>query len=717
MSKNFNFLTRLVACVAFVATAVSCTEADDTTSSINPTLASITVDSESLTETTAEVTFKFSNSTQINFAIVKGSEEDFDTTSVSFQVIEVETSATTATATVSGLSADTSYVIGAFAENSSSSSSLVYTEFTTTASSSGGTENPNDDPSADTTAPFVSFALNADGTAITASVKNATELLWHMYEAGNVPLEGSFTWEEVEISADGDTTINIESLTTGSWVIEGYAQESTPIYGTDDDGNETIVDETVVLGETVQYEFNYESAIDSYFTVTEIKHAPFMVSATIDMEEDYCQAIAIDICPSSYWNYNGFIDAAESGSASYTLMKDGTVTYDDNPNTDNALLAPNTSYSIGAIALASDSYGWVTRGSAFYEVVTTDACEVGVADDVVTIAIDSEATTTGSLTVSVTRTDDSTVGYIVGYAKKIEVTSDITTWINETNWFDANSYTVALFDTEDTATATINELANTTEYEVFAMGISDDGYLGAIASDVASTTAVLAEDAMAFNVSVEVSMYTATFTVEFVQNCQQVSYYNTPAVYYGTEVSDASGESELKYYEKYYNVKCNGAESATITISNLSKGTDYKFFYRGLSTDGDYSEIQKIEYTTLSTNAYDSAAAVTATFEAAEANDYENAVVTYAVEYNTDTTKMLYGVVDYMYAWGLTDDSTAEEFGDILLKSGYKEQVAPYLTFTLIDDESVGVIIPVDADGKYGTPVVLKFDDWASIGL
>ncbi len=156
-------------------------------------------------------------------------------------------------------------------------------------------------------------------------------------------------------------------------------------------------------------------------------------------------------------------------------------------------------------------------------------------------------------------------------------------------------------------------------------------------------------------------------------------------------------------------------------------GTAYNIYYLGVAADGTLGEIQTLEVYTAEPS-YDSTATVTVTV--AEANLYWSydpadsyytqynstyGEIAFNVEMSSDCASYMYAVIDSSYI----TNPIPSQYGNYIVKNTYYQKLStdlddvayiPALTFW--NSSYVLVIIPIDAEGNYGTPVITDYAEW-----
>ncbi len=726
--RTFLQKTLFVASLGVIASMfVGCTSDDDntTTSSSKPTISSITVDEDTLTQTSASATIAFSSATQIYYVCAEGSSSSFSAGSATFESLEVSTSDKEVTLDFTDLVTETSYVIAAYAVNDDMETGVSTYDFTTPAEDV--VENPDDDTPA-----VYAIAINSEGTELTLSVRNATQYEYHIYPQGEEPAEGTFSWIDEMIEEDGDYTVSIEYLTTGNYVIAAYAS----YYTTEEEGYDKI------SGEIKTYEFSYEMTVDSYFTIENIVYSPAMITFDVDVAEGTCNAIAVTAVRSEWYGQSSFTSMITGGTFDYFITEDTTINFCVDTNNDyTSFLTPNYSYTIAAVAVVESSsyegsfeqtvYTYETRGSVWSHTDTTPAFEIGSSDAVVTIEEVEASKTIVSLEIEATQGTDATA-YILGYTLSENVTSDVKTWIEETDYLSGSSYSLVEFaEGSTTSKETISGLTQGTEYKVFAIGITAEGYLGDVVVLNTNTQAIETNDGIVYSASVIPASYRATLEVKFGESCDKIYYCN------GVIIDD---NGNYGYWESKYSMTDEYA--STLLTANMSTGVnylsasdavdgvaslafttgyttdnattlsvlpnnDYVMYLMGVDADGKVGAIQKLEYTTpeLNFNAGENVT-VSITPVNSSTNDSGNNEIWFEVEMGSDTATFIYPSQGINSSWHTLD--SAYDYGVACLKEIYTTSTAAKIKITLLSSSYEAVVVPVDKYGRYGTPVYYK---------
>ncbi len=647
---------------------------------VKAALTSIQIEDESLSQTSASLAVKFSTADQIYYACVEGSTSTFD--SESFSSVSVSQSDVELVIDLDNLTASTSYSVGVYASNEDGDSDIKTLEFTTL-----------DEV---ITAPMVTLALSDDGLSIEASVINTTKLFYTIYKLGQESSEP--TWTEVELSADS-YSIAIDELMWGSYTIEAYA--------TDAEGVES---------ETISLEFEIAMPdVDSFFTVANVTVSPLFINVDIDIDESVCEYVAFTAVDSSSFSVSAFTDALASGYIDTIVTEDRTITVDNGYN-----LSPGSDYTIAAVAITITGssvnawgqtvYEYAAIGDIYVEEFTTEALEIGVSDETVTLSVDESTITLTAMTVTVGSVDGVS-NYLFGYTESSNITGgDLDAWLVSSGWLNNPYIGINSFDGAESFDMELYNLDDDTEYTIYAIGVSPEGYLGDVVSLKESTNGITSNPNVEYSVNITPGMEYADFEVTFGNECTQVHYYNTQ---YNQYTTDADIEKILLgYIGTEYNLLT--LESATdgvlpFTLSHLSMSKDYIFYSMGVDANGGVSALQKHEYST-TTPTYDSEASLTLTpTNVVYDSDNDNVKITLGIEMTNDAVKYYYAVFDDYIA----DKTDMAAYGAALFIAwDHKLSAAPMVDITLYGDDYIAVFIPVDSTGNFGTPIKYAYDGW-----
>ncbi|MFR9585912.1 MAG: hypothetical protein SNI20_07315 [Rikenellaceae bacterium] len=728
--RTFFQKTLFVASLGVIASMfVGCTSDDDTTtSSSKPTISSITVDEDTLTASSASATISFTTATQIYYVCVKGSSSSFSAGSATFETLEVSTSDKEVTLDFTDLVAQTSYVIAAYAANDDMETGVSTYDFTTPAEEV--VEVPDDGSPA-----VYAISINSEGTELTLSVRNATQYEYHIYPQDEEPEDGTFVWIDEAIDEDGDYTVSIEYLTTGNYVIAAYAS----YYGTEEENYEKV------SGDITTFEFSYEMTVDSYFTISNIVYSPTMVTFDIDITEGSCSGVAITVARTDYYSDSVFSSMVAAGTSSEFYIEEDTTSLScctDAYNSYSSFLTPNLSYTLAAVALVESSsytdtfeqtvYTYETRGSVWSYEETTPAFTIGSSDAVVTIEEIETSKTIVSLAIKTTQGTNA-VGYILGYTPKEDITSDIQTWIESTDYLNGKSYSLIEFgDSSTSSTQTISGLTQGTEYEVFAVGLTAEGYLGELVTLNTSTESMETNDGIEYTAEVIPASYRATLEVEFGANCDKIYYCNGIIVdsansnyqyYEENSMTDEVASSMLTTYMATgaNSISASDAVDGVVSLAlttgyttysstqalSIKADNDYVMYLIAVDADGAVDEMRKIEYTTPEVT-FDNEATVSLSLYETTTSSYDTPIVWLEVEMSNGATSYYYASQGISASeWSITDPNDLTAFGKAALIYG-KEWTASMISVELLKDDSVAVVIPMDKYGRYGTPVVYR---------
>ncbi len=700
MNTKLLKFTLFAAMASFAAT--SCSSDDDTSStSSKPTITSITADS--IETTSISATFAFASTEELYYACVEGAADDFSAGSTTFEVVEVSKSDKEITIDFEDLTEATTYTIAAYAINGDMETGVTTTEVTTLS-----------EPEEDDGLPAISLALNSSATAIEVTAKNATQYTYQIYADGSKPAEGAESWVSVNINETTSYSISIESLTTGDYVIEAYATyyDSEEMIETDSD--------------IVTLDFSFEALVDSYFTVADsFTITPTMIAIDLDLDDTYCEGVALTVVETMWYLQSGFTGMITAGTIDYLVESDTKFIANG-----GSFLIPDTSYTIAAVAIKKvgeyeNSWEQIipiyeTRGSVWSKTFTTASLEIGTSDAVVSVKEDTSIESSISLGVTIEQGTDA-AGYIVGYTAESNIESDVTSWINDNNWLDSSSMEIVAFEEGvSTASIEITGLASSTPYTVFAIGISEEGYLGDVISTTITTQAVAKNENIAYTAQVVPGIYQSTLEVTFGNECEKIFYYNGAAVsnnyYEDIALTDADAENYLLgYMASGANMLAASAavdSSASVVFSGLSSETLYYCYTVGVDADGKISAINKIEYTTSALN-FDSTAKVTLTLDSVSLDGNSNASTWLNVEMSDGATSFVYPTSGINTTWYTLD--SMEDYGIAALKEFFKTtSTAAKININLLNSYYTAVVIPMDKYGNYGTPVIFEVD-WSTL--
>lgn len=658
---------------------------DDTTLDSDPTIVSLSIVDGSITDSQASIKVEVKKAERVYYALEEGSKIDFDQNTAAFKASAYESGASEVIIELSSLTIATDYVVGVYAEGDITKSAVKCIEFSTA-----------DQVIEEAKVPTIQLAISDDKKSVIATLTDAAKLFYSINPISSEAEE----WTEVNTIGSNSCSIDISLLEAGEYTVSAYAVS-----------DKEVESEVTTLDVTVEEEVIEQ--IDSYFEITDIKVSPISISMNVDINELGCEMIAFTAVPTADYSSAAFLEGFTTGYVDTIIREDGAILY----NNGGFNLTPNTSYTIAAIAIevASETegaweqivYTYSTLGDIFETEITTEPFEIGASDAAVTLTADEATATFNSLNITISN-DNEASGYILGYADSSIIGGDVMGWITSSELL-TNPYTyISYLDENGSATEQLAGLTFNTDYTIFAIGVSADGFLGAVSSITASTMQIEDNNDIEYSLSVKTKTEEATFEMTFGEQCSKIYYYNSMPGEYNDAQMKETMLRQITSAKNFVSLQDATDGVYSLTLKYLKTETNYILYTIATDESGAISEMKKIEYTTNSLT-YSAEASLTLTEKEVSRNAYGNTVVTLDVEMTNGAVKYVYAVIDDY----VTDKSNINAYGDAAIKAWDKRtSTSPTIDITLYNSTYLAVFIPVDEDGNYGTPVKYTYSGW-----
>ncbi len=676
----------LLLCVSTLCAMFSCeSSGDDTTLDSDPTIVSLSIVDGSITDSQASIKVEVKKAERVYYALEEGSKIDFDQNTAAFKASAYESGASEVIIELSSLTIATDYVVGVYAEGDITKSAVKCIEFSTA-----------DQVIEEAKVPTIQLAISDDKKSVIATLTDAAKLFYSINPISSEAEE----WTEVNTIGSNSCSIDISLLEAGEYTVSAYAVS-----------DKEVESEVTTLDVTVEEEVIEQ--IDSYFEITDIKVSPISISMNVDINELGCEMIAFTAVPTADYSSAAFLEGFTTGYVDTIIREDGAILY----NNGGFNLTPNTSYTIAAIAIevASETegaweqivYTYSTLGDIFETEITTEPFEIGASDAAVTLTADEATATFNSLNITISN-DNEASGYILGYADSSIIGGDVMGWITSSELL-TNPYTyISYLDENGSATEQLAGLTFNTDYTIFAIGVSADGFLGAVSSITASTMQIEDNNDIEYSLSVKTKTEEATFEMTFGEQCSKIYYYNSMPGEYNDAQMKETMLRQITSAKNFVSLQDATDGVYSLTLKYLKTETNYILYTIATDESGAISEMKKIEYTTNSLT-YSAEASLTLTEKEVSRNAYGNTVVTLDVEMTNGAVKYVYAVIDDY----VTDKSNINAYGDAAIKAWDKRtSTSPTIDITLYNSTYLAVFIPVDEDGNYGTPVKYTYSGW-----
>ncbi len=616
------------------------------------------------------------------------------------------TSPETIKVVLSDLKAETEYTVEAYAQDKSEAKSSVFAfSFSTVKSDT----------------PIISVADNTaeDATTeahFTVSVSNATSFFYCYYVEDERPDDVEMT--EVTVDADGDYVVDITGLTPST---EGRVIYTFEAYAVNGD----------VASEPVYTPF--QTIESKLYTVTEVSVNPLMVTVDIDLTEGVCSGLAYIWTESENYMETSFDEQIQYGYAA-TVLEDTTFEWGK-----EYFLSPGTAYTLAVVPVElgeMNDYGQQTytkTGEIETFSISTPDFTIGANDLAVNIEVNEASITATTLAATAyyaegakafyygsVATSEVADGDVAAYAAKTLRDSYLMNEKFEAIEYDYENQTSSTVIRDEVALSFINLSVNT-EYYVFAVAITADGDAGQITTQKVTTKDIAKDASIKPEIVIDPQMDGMKATVTFGK-CAEVYYYiqNTTAGGMSEENIEAKFINDMAspYSEK---LTASQAIDGVTTFERfyLGLGETYDFYYMGVDADGAIGNLEKLQFETLRPS-YESSAALNVTQNAelstVTTDDYGTIqTVVLDVEMTGGAVQYIHDRVDSQYVNDTVESpADPEKWANYVIGNSWSKVTtdAAQISVDLYSKTYAIVLIPVDADGNYGTPVIFKTDMW-----
>lgn len=373
-------------------------------------------------------------------------------------------------------------------------------------------------------------------------------------------------------------------------------------------------------------------------------------------------------------------------------------------------IMPNTTYKLAIVAVKATANDWggssvdKTIGEPILHEFTTPIYAVGSSNT--TVSLQPGAANYQSVSMDVTA-GEGAVGFYYGAVKTADMNgATIEDFLGKNDWFTANaaSYFKRFLDMNNneqltTVSARITNLAASTDYTVFAIAADTVGIPGKVVSTTMTTSA------LTFNSKASVTLTTVsaeyervTLSCAFQNGCTKAAYgfreHGTISLEDGKELALANVEDPMY---------CFTTDGESKMLEHLIPNTQYDLFVIPVDKDNQFGALQKYEFKTKGIS-FDGNAKVSAQITHTVKGEW-GLIYTITMTKGENCAKYLYGAT---YNMGEQDDL---EYAKTVLMNSYSIMESSEATMEYeLDywgDAAKFVVIPVDADGNNGVPVVL----------
>lgn len=310
-----------------------------------------------------------------------------------------------------------------------------------------------------------------------------------------------------------------------------------------------------------------------------------------------------------------------------------------------------------------------------------------------------------SITIDVTKGANA-AGYYYGAVKTSDMGgSNIEDYLAKSDWLSSNassyfsSFANQMGKMQEKMTTRIANLSENTEYTVFAIACDTVGTPGKTVSAVYKT-ASLTFDSQA---SVEVTTISADYR-SIVLSCKFLNGCTKAAFAYRRAGSATDKEGQEMVLTNIEDPTFNFKAGENTSLDWLDSG-NYDLFVLPIDGNNQFGKIQKYTIST-KTISFDGDASVTAAITDTKNGDY-GPIYTITVTKGANCAKYYYGNT-YDFADGRSDLDYANFF--ILNTSPLQESNEDTFSYVIDGwgDALKAVVIPVDANGINGTPVIIN---------
>ncbi len=675
-----------------LSVAVGCAPQDDPEPVVAADAVVESIVASDVTPTSATATITFKDAETVYFAYYASTEAANEP---SWQSIDVITSQTTTSADITNLTPGIEYTLEAYAVNKDEkeSESITSTFKTVQGPSIVIAENPD---------------VTTGSITLEVTVTNGDRLRYAHFAGTTMPETPAWT----EVDAEEVNTVEIIGLTpeTEYSVIFKALNTSANI--------ESAVSTAVVT--------TIESSVD--VVATAIK--PSLITLDLTLDTERANLFGYFFTDGQFGHVDNIIQQVENKSV---LTSDKSFTYT------SPLLSQSLGYKFFTVPLEVNEDGSYTmlEQPVEYSYVTPAFSTYGESTESFTAELAADQLSINAAKISLTASSDKVLANIYGYIKVSELDGeDVESWITENEWLSKQPVNSLWGST--TADIYLSNLDNGTDYIFFVFALDTNGDLSDPTTVEFTTKPVISDNTTTMTVEVTGTNYLdVNFDVTFNPAIAKYVYLNSTAEIITNESwrykTEAQARTELinKAYDPYGSgIKSDNSNIVEnvydLRIEGLLENTDYILYYCALTTEGKITDLQKVTYSTKEL-LFNSAASVDISLVSAEAKYEEYFGETHysGMSITLDVT-MENGATSYIIGAGgvgfITDPSDLSSWGKYILLtySGgnitHTEDGEITHPVTLYSADDRLIIVPVDADGAYGTPVLYEYEgEWPEI--
>ncbi|MFI3285956.1 MAG: Ig-like domain-containing protein [Rikenellaceae bacterium] len=426
-------------------------------------------------------------------------------------------------------------------------------------------------------------------------------------------------------------------------------------------------------------------------------------SITFDVDMSSCDAIGYAISATKNYYEESLMESIQYGDA---LIAQGG----QNINLGNlAILNANESYTVSYVPIAlneQEGYNNILGAVQTFE-ISTIGFEFGHSQANATYRYEDSAQTINQISYDLIN-DGNCLGVLKGIVKTAELGDTSLEEYIDAAWFASSDYPTTFYyygDTEYLESLNVVErnLSENCEYTIFNIAIDKSGFLGNINSVKISTSSLQYDENYEVDIRLDPQLTSTEVELVIPTGATKVYYYNA-----GADTTEDKAKETLLSYAASDNSYHKWSSSGTQEIQYLKYKTPYKLYVMAADDQDRYGQMQIVEYSTLGA-IFDSKATLEYTVTVTSESTWSQTIDVNAT--------LLEGAVGFYaksvsssYVMGDEDgEMSNEDWGDSLINAGgLSSYFTTSATLTIYSSSTPDpiVIIPVDAEGKYGTPIV-----------
>lgn len=411
--------------------------------------------------------------------------------------------------------------------------------------------------------------------------------------------------------------------------------------------------------------------------------------------------VAYRIYNSDYYYPERLVEDIEQG---YAKLTEEDITINEGAY---GVLDANQEYTIAYVAVEKDSddnYSKIVGDVKVMEFTTQDYV-FGKGTSSVSISLEPSGITTSGVSYTTTRSKNCIATYS-GIVKTADLAgSSLNEYLNA-DWFRYNYvnpfYSYGTFDYLETMELSQRNLIEDTEYTLFTVGITNNGYLGEIVSEEITTKQVIYNPNYKVDLTITPDLMSTLLNFSFGESVVKAYILNSKKT---TETEDEAiaellGRIEIGQAKPYL-------ASGEYTLKFLTYNTPYKIYVISEGSDGVYGMAQVFEYST-KLAMFNSTASLTYT-ETSTVSGNRTEIIFEATLTNGAVGYYVKSISSGNLEDGGDGNMSADDYGHSFIKdSGLYESnyhTTGPVTITTYSKDDVVVFIPIDVNGKYGKAI------------